>query len=373
MDGYAVRSADLTSASLEAPVTLKVIGEVTAGHAEQLRVGPGQSARITTGAALPEGADAVVPVEWTGDYDPQAGKQLVATIDVPRGLDRGDYVRPSGLDVQRGETVLTAGTRLTVQAVGLLAATGRGSAHVFRKPRVGVFSTGDELREPGEELPRGAIFGANGPMIRAALWETGAAPIWLGLVADTRKAVEAALDRAVAVGCDLITSTAGVSMGSRDFVRLVLEDKGSLEFWRVNIRPGKPLAFGSLDGIPFVGLPGNPVSAWMTFNVFVRPAVRRLAGQSREEELVVPAVLEEGIDSDGRESYLRATVHWDGSKYRAKPSGNQDSSVLSSLVAANALLVVPEGIRHVEAGSDVDAWMFGDHGLPMSVPPRAST
>lgn len=371
MDGYAVRAQDLLGATVEEPVTLEVVGEAAAGHLTSLNLRSGQAARVTTGSVIPAGADAVVPVEWTGDQRPQAGADLVNSVQVSRDPSPGAFIRPAGLDVEQGEIVLIKGNRLTVQDIGLLAATGRAKVVVYRRPRVAVFSTGDELRVPGDQLPRGSIFDANGPMIQAWLRESGAEPRWLGIVADTRSAVEEVLARALRHEPDLILSTAGVSMGSHDFVRAVVEERGVLEFWRVNMRPGKPLAFGSFAEIPFIGLPGNPVSSWMTFNVFVRPAIHRLSGQPEGEPLIVAAVLDHDIESDGRESYLRALITLDGGAYRADLTGNQDSAVLSSLVAANALVIVPQGATHLESGSEVQAWLFGENGLPAQIHKRS--
>lgn len=372
MDGYAVRAQDVAGASYDDPARLEVIGEAAAGHEAALNLKSGQAARITTGSVIPVGANAVVPVEWTGTFEPQAGEDVVRSIAVSKPAGPGAFIRPAGLDVEQGQLVLTEGTRIKVQDIALMAATGRDSAVVHRRPRVAVFSTGDELRDPGDELSPGAIYDANGPMIRAALIETGVEPVWLGIIRDTKTEVEKALNDAVQLGCDLVLSTAGVSMGSHDYVRLVLEEQGELEFWRVNIRPGKPLAFGSYQEIPFIGLPGNPVSSWLTFNVFVRPAVRALSGEPQRERLVVPSILEVEVDSDGRESYLRAVVTFNGDSFRIRPSGSQDSAVLSSLAAANALLIVPQGTERLDKGARVQAWLFGENGLPAHEPGRAS-
>lgn len=360
MDGYAVRSSDVAEASLEAPRRLKVVGDVAAGRAHLPEVGPGSCVRIMTGGPLPAGADCVVPVEDTDDHGPMAGRELPETVQIFRPVEAGGYVRKAGLDVREGDTVLEPGRRLRPQDMAMLASLGIAQPLVYNRPNVAVISTGDELVGVEQALGPGKIRESNGTMVRGLIKQSGGRPIRLPIAKDDAGSVKAVLDQAVEQCADLIVSSAGVSMGAYDFVRTVVEQHGELAFWRVNIRPGKPLAFGSYRGVPFVGLPGNPVSAWVTFAVFVLPAMDRLEGGRGVERVLVRVKVDEALDSDGRESYLRARVSRSDDGYHARLTGSQDSGVLSSLVAANALLIVPAGDMHVAIGTELDAWILGE-------------
>jgi molybdopterin molybdotransferase len=359
MDGFAVRASDTAGASPSAPATLRVVGDVAAGTVPSLRVGKGEAARIMTGGMIPEGADAVVPVEETGEPSPMAGRELPSQVEVRAEAKAGARVRRPGLDVTAGAEVLEQGTVLGPKEIGLLAALGVVRLEVRRRARVAICSSGDELVRVSRPLAAGKLRDANGVALAAAVRQLGAEPIHGGILRDRYRAVSAGLRRAVRRGADLILTTAGVSQGAYDFIRPVLEREGDLEFWTVNIRPGKPLAFGHYAGKPFLGLPGNPVSALVTFEVFVRPALLKMHGVNDAGRIRFEARLEETIESDGRESYLRARVRWEPGGYRARLSGSQDSSVLSALAAANALLVVPAGVHALPAGARVEGWFFG--------------
>jgi len=358
VDGYAVDSASVRQASRSAPTRLAVAGEVTAGRESHLHLESGQAMRITTGAPLPAGADAVVPVEETDDSVPMIPDRVPAEIAIYAAVPAGAHVRHAGLDVRRGTSVLPAGTRLRPAEIALLAALGCAGVRVHRRAKVAVLSSGDELLEPGRALAPGRIFDSNGLAVSAAVQSAGGEPMRLGILADRRQAVTDGLERAVAQGADLILSTAGVSVGAHDFIREAVLHGGRLTFWRVNLRPGKPLAVGAYAGRPFLGLPGNPVSALVTFELFVRPALQRLHGEPRARHWRLRVRLQDPVDSDGRETYLRARVHWANQEYHAHLTGSQDSSVLSSLVSANALVVVPAGVRSLEAGAQVEAWIL---------------
>ncbi len=359
MDGYAVRGVDVASAAPSAPVRLSVAGDIAAGAADLPRLEPGQAIRIMTGGPVPDGADCIVPVEHTGQTGPMAGAELPATINVFQASQPMQYVRPAGLDVTQGQRVFEAGHRLRPQDLGLLASLGVAEPDVVRQPRVAVLSTGDELLPVAAPLTPGKIRDSNGVTIRAFVRQAGGVALALDTAADAMQSVLERLNQAAAQRADLILSTAGVSMGAYDFVRSVLEAYGQLEFWRVNIRPGKPLAFGSFEGIPFMGLPGNPVSAWVTFAVFVWPLIERLEGAWGPGRWPVEVILDEGIDSDGRESYLRSRVRLVDGEYHAVLTGSQDSGVMTSLVHANALTIVPAGTTRLAAGSRANAWMLG--------------
>ncbi len=346
------------AASAEQPILLRVLGEAGTGQAASANVVPGAAVRVMTGAPLPEGADAIVPVEDTTDSSAMAGRSLPPQIGVCRPAEPGAYVRQAGQDVQAGSLVLRAGQRLRPQDVGMLAALGVTRPRVSRKARLAILSTGDELVEPDQPLAPGQIRDANGYSLTAAVQAAGAEAIRLGIVADRAQAVAEGLDRAVAAGVDLILASAGVSMGAYDFVRPVVEERGRLEFWKVNMRPGKPLTLGTYRGVPLLGLPGNPVSAMVTFEVFVRPAIRRLHGETGQARLRFVARLDQAIESDGRETYLRAVVEWREGGYHARPTRSQDSNMLSSLVEANALLRLPAGVRSAREGEALEGWFL---------------
>lgn len=363
MDGFAVRAADVQAAADDSPVELHVVGQVAAGGEPPQAVSPGQAIRITTGAVVPAGADAVVPVEWTSEPGPMAGVELTDKVRIQRPVQAGTYVRPAGLDLQRGAQALSSGRMLRPQEIGLLAALGYASVRVHRRAKVAILSTGDEVVPVDDTLSPGEIRDSNGSMIAAFVEAIGGAPIRLGIAADDASDIRQHLDVALDQGADLILSTAGVSMGSHDFVRQVVEANGELSFWRVNIRPGKPLAHGSYQGVPFLGLPGNPVSSWVTFAVFAQPLIDRLHGRGRRQRLTVDAKLRTDVRSDGRESFLRAKIgHEDGQRW-VELTGDQSSAILSSLVRADGLLHLPAGVESVEAGQVVGVWLMGQREM----------
>ncbi len=369
MDGYAVRAADVLNARRDAPVTLTVVGDIPAGSAPQFTISTGQAARIMTGAPLPAGADAVIPVEHTDDA-PQSGKYTdrLAAPPPPRiaifePSQAGAYVRPVGEDVQAGQTVLREGRVLRAADLGVLVGLGLPRIRVVRRPLVAVLSTGDELLDVHEPLAPGKIRDTNGYTITALVQGLGAQAIRLGIARDTVEDVRAHLQRALDAKADLILSTAGVSVGSYDVVKNVVESLGALGFWKVRMRPGKPLAFGHLQSTPFMGLPGNPVSAMVSFDVFARPAILKMAGRSlytatAEAELAHP------LQSDGRQSYIRVTLEQQNGKLVARSTGNQSSGVLTSLVNADGLLIVPEGVTEVQAGSRLAVRLLTEHFIP---------
>jgi molybdopterin molybdotransferase len=359
MDGFAVRSDDVAAAGSTEPVVLEVVGDIAAGSDALPVLERGKAIRIMTGGPIPPGADCIVPVERTGDKRPMAGSELPSTIEVFEPSRAGEFVRPAGMDVVSGQRVLDGGHRLRPQDLGLLAALGASQLEVVRRPRVAVLSTGDELVPVDQPLTPGKIRDSNGVTIRSFVRQVGGEAIRLAIAADAPDSVLKGLDEAAAQKSDLILSTAGVSMGAYDFVRAVVEAHGELDFWRVNIRPGKPLAFGSFREIPFLGLPGNPVSAWVTFAVFVWPVIERMEGADPSARWIADAVLDEQVQSDGRESYLRARVRRIGDERHVRLTGSQDSGVMTSLVNANALMIVPAGETRLAKGSQVAVWILG--------------
>jgi len=364
MDGFAVIAADLATVTSTSPRTLSVVADIPAGSNPETTLAPGQAARVMTGAPMPAGADAVIPVEATDFQERAPGTPAPKSVTVYESLKPGDYVRARGTDVQAGQPVLQAGHRLRPQDLGLLAMLGVAQVPVHRKPRVALLSSGDELISVEAPLLPGKIRDSNTYTLSGLLDDAGAEIVNLGIAADRRNAVEELLDKAASQKVDLILSSAGVSVGAFDFIKDVIEAQGELEFWRVNMRPGKPLAFGKFKDIPFIGLPGNPVSAFVGFEVFARPALERLGGletagtQKGAGRPRVRVRLAEDITSDGRESYLRADAQEEDGMLCARLAGHQGSGNLLSIVRANALLIIPAGVKSLAAGTEVDAWLL---------------
>lgn len=357
MDGYAVRADDVLGASQDAPVTLTVVADIAAGHPSDIVIGPGQAARIMTGALLPKGADAVAPVEWTDQPVGGAGSSPLQ-VKILQQPKRGESVRPAGSDVRRGVKALSAGAVVRPVEVALLAALGVSRVSVIRRPRVAVMATGDELVRPDERPGPGQIRDSNSWGSAAQVVQCGGALIQLGIARDTAADVRAGLQQGLDAQADLFLVSAGVSVGAYDLVKDVVRAEGELDFWRVRMRPGKPLAFGQFHGVPFFGLPGNPVSALVTFEQFVRPAILKMCGRVNWRRPTIKVELADPVTSDGRETYVRASVQREQDRYVARLSGGQASNVLSALVAANALVIIPEGRKRVEAGTWVMAQML---------------
>jgi molybdopterin molybdotransferase len=362
MDGFAVIASDAAAAGTQTPVVLKITAEIPAGAVPSIILRSGQAARIMTGAMVPAGADAIIPVEDT-DLAPQlagdqAGTPLPARVAIFHPAQPGENIRPRGQDVKKGQKLLSRGRRLQAQDVGILAASGRAQVTVYRKPLVALFSSGDELAQPGQPLLSGQIYDSNQYVLAAMLEKHGASVLRLGTAQDTPQQIRTLLDQAVMQKADLIVTSAGVSVGAFDYVRQVIESNGTLNFWKVNMRPGKPLAFGFYANTPLIGLPGNPVSAFVGCRVFVLPAVTRLSGQPEGTTWKRKVHLGEPVESDGRESYLRAFVQEENGRTVARLTGHQGSGNLFSLVQANALLIVPSGVKSLPSDSEVDVWFF---------------
>lgn len=361
MDGFAVRHDDLVAArpSRERPIELAVVDEIAAGRMPTRAVGPGEAARIMTGAPLPAGADTVIPIE---DAEARDGR-----VRLLAGADRGANVRPAGQDVPAGECVLPAGTPVTPAVVGMLAQLRRSFVTVGAAPRVAILSTGDELLEIDEAADarpdRATIVNSNAYQLAAAIAEAGARPVQLGIAEDRREAIRAKVENGLRVA-DCLVSTGGVSVGDYDFVKDVLDDLGAdVRFWKIAVRPGKPLVFGLVQGRPYFGLPGNPVSSLVTFELFVRPALRQMMGYRGERRFrptIEAEVRERFTVPPGRRHYLRCRLSRtpDGG-YAAVTTGNQDSAVLTSLVRADGLLVVPEDRREVRVGERLPVVLLG--------------
>jgi molybdenum cofactor synthesis domain-containing protein len=338
MDGYAVRAADTAGASTDGPVRLRVVGELPAGHAPSTPVGPGDAIRIMTGAPMPSGADAVVMVERTA---PDGTDGVLVEVEVDAGL----HVRAAGGDLTTGAVVFPAGTRL-------LASVGASTAAVFPRPRVGVLSTGDELVEAGPLEP-GKIRDSNRPMLLALAREAGMDAIDLGRAPDDEDTITRLLEDALE-RCDAVLTSGGVSVGDYDYVKAALDRLGSLEWRQVAIRPAKPLAFGVVRGTPVFGLPGNPVSSLVSFELFARPALLQLAGDPHRfrPEVVARAGTDLARRPDGKLHLDRVRVTWIDGGYVAVRTGDQASNVLSATALANGLALLADG-DGVRAGDDV--------------------
>jgi molybdopterin molybdotransferase len=354
MDGYAVRAADTRAASGGRPVTLTVVGEVAAGAVATREVGPGQAYRILTGAPLPPGSDAVVPQEEV--------RRDGGHVTLERPVQRGAYVRPRGEDIRPGDRVLEPGTVLRPAALGVLAALGRARVDVYRRPVVAVLSTGDELVEPEVPPGPGQIPDSNTYALGGLVTEAGAVPLTLGIARDRREELVERLRKGLEA--DVLVSSAGVSVGDRDLVREAVEVLGArLDFWKVNMRPGKPLTFGRVGERLFFGLPGNPVSSMVTFEMFVRPVLRRLGGH---RTLVRPRIRARAlapIDNPGsRPGYLRVQLEPLGGGVGARPTGEQGSAILRSMLLADGLAVVP-GDTRIPVDGEVEVMLLLSDGL----------
>lgn len=344
MDGYALLAAETSAASAGHPVALRVVGAIPAGSLPSRPLGRGEAMRIFTGAPLPEGADSVVPQEEVG----LQGNQVL----IRRPVAAGEFVRPRGEDVRAGEEVLPVGQEITPAEIGLLASLGHASVTVYDQPRVAVLSTGDELVDIDQEQKPGKITNSNSYSLMAQVREAGGIPINLGIAPDHLASIEERLRWGLSA--DLIVSSAGVSVGDYDFVREALQRIGAhLHLWQVSMRPGKPITFGTVGTVPVFGLPGNPVSAMVTFELFVRPALRKMEGHRQIFRPTLTARALEPIENPGqRRGYLRVTLRARDGAFWARLTGNQGSAILKSMVQADGLAVVPPATT-ISAGGPV--------------------
>jgi molybdenum cofactor synthesis domain-containing protein len=350
MDGYAVRAGDTIGASSDTPLRLRVVDDLAAGRAPAVAVGPGEAIRIMTGAPMPDGADAIVMVERTRRDPAAAGDDEGVFVEVE--VPVGQHVRRAGGDLAAGQTVFEPGTRLRAAHVGVLASVGAATVRVFRRPRVGVLSTGDELVESGP-LAMGQIRDSNRPMLLGLVREAGLEAIDLGTVRDDEDRIVALLEDAFE-RCDAVLTSGGVSVGDYDFVKAALDRFGALEWRQVAIKPAKPLAFGVVRGVPVFGLPGNPVSTLVSFEMFARPALLQMAGQAQcfRPEVLATAEHDLARRPDGKLHLDRVLVRWHDGGYVAGRTGDQSSNVLSATALANGLAMLPDGAG-VAAGEAV--------------------
>jgi len=351
MDGFAVQAADIEKAGLSSPVTLRVIADLPAGTAPDRAVGSGEAIRIMTGAPVPPGADTIVRFEDT--------RSDGGSVEILEAIPMGKNVRRAGEDVQQGELVLRAGMLLRPQEIGMLAVAGRQSVTVIQRPTVALLATGDEVVDAGEPVPPGKIRNINSYTNAAQVRQHGGIPMMLGIVPDDAERIRGTIRRAIADGADILVTSGGVSVGDYDFVKQILAEEGEVEFWWINMKPGKPMAFGRIGGIPFFGLPGNPVSAMISFELFVRPAIGKMQGREPRPTRSVRARLLDPIPrKDNRRHYLRVRLAAVGDGWEASLTGSQGSGILSSLVEADGLAVIPESKSSLEAGTEVEVlWL----------------
>ncbi len=354
MDGYAIHFEDSADASQSKPAALPVTMDIMAGSAPDEELKPGAAARIMTGAPIPQGASAVIPVEDTDDeWQKGEDSALPAEVRLFRSLARGENIRLAGENIGVGDTIIRAGTVIGPAEIGMIAGIGRPRVEVIRQPKVAILSSGDELVDIYDELGPGKIRDTNGYALAGLIRGAGGVPIRLPIAKDSLESIRALYRRALEINPDLLISTAGVSVGAADLVKVVMDELGEIDFWRINMRPGKPLAYGTIQGVPFFGLPGNPVSTMVTFEVIVRPALAKIAGRAYKRRKV-KATLASGMRSDGRRTYARVTLKREGARLVARSTGIQSSGALMSMVLADGLAVISEGVRRVPAGNEIE-------------------
>jgi molybdopterin molybdotransferase len=360
MDGYAVVAGDTAFASKGNPAVLDVLEDVPAGKVATQPIRKGQAIRIMTGAPLPEGANAVVRVE---DTEAQGGRVKIFVAAAP-GLD----IREAGEDVKTGELVISKGSILRAAEIGMLAALGRSYVSVHQRPVVAIVSTGDELVEVDETPGPGKIVNSNGYSLAALVLEAGGIPLQVGIARDNREDLLAKFR--AASRADIVISSGGVSVGDYDLVKDIMAEIGSrIQFWRVAMRPGRPLAFGLLEGKPLFGLPGNPVSSMVSFEQFIRPSILKMRGYSNIYRRVVLAEITEGYKKkQGLKYFLRARVEFRDGRYIASLTGEQGSGILKSMVLANGLVVLPDDINSVNPGDEVAVQLLDGSLDLMSAP-----
>ncbi len=365
MDGFAVMASDTENASINTPVKLTVIDSVYAGDMPNSKVSPNTAIRIMTGAPIPDGANAVVPFEQTNEIQQKSTKQHLDTIDILKPVKENDYIRFRGEDIKSGDNIFKKGTILRPSEIGVLATLGFKDIPVIRKPKIAIISTGNELTDLGEPIELGKIYDANTYSIASSVEKYGGTPIIIGIAKDNEESLNDLLDKAL--NYDILVTSAGVSKGDYDIVKNILSQRGNIEFWSVNMKPAKPIAFGWInksknEKLPLLGLPGNPVSAMVAFEQFVRPSILKLKGYTKLDKPFVQAILKNSIkNEDGRRMYVRVLVKKEGLDYYAEATGNQGSHVLTSMAQANGLAVCPENVLEIKSGQKIEVQMIDWH------------
>ena len=355
MDGYAARGQDVRGATETKPVRLRVVEHLPAGHFPTLPIGRGECARIFTGAPLPEGADSVIRQEDTDE-----GAEIVTII---KDRDVGVNTRTVGEDIRKGSTVLAEGTELGPAQLGVMASLAVAHPLVYRRPRIAILGSGDEIvdiDQPEEILSGRKIASSNTHTLVALVRQAGGEPINIGIAADTPESLREHLSRAI--DCDLLVTSAGISVGEHDYVRAVLEELGATQrFWKLRMRPGAPVGFGLLREMPWIGLPGNPVSTMVTYELFVRPAIRKMMGHVKPFRRSIPVRMADSITLKPKlQHFLRGVVTEGPTGPEARLTGPQGSGILTSMARANALLVIPEGQHETPVGGTVEALVLND-------------
>jgi len=362
MDGYAVRAGSIEGASYEHSKVLRVIGEVAAGTVAKVKVEPGTSVRIMTGAPLPQGADVVVPFEATDEVDRKRFSLSEVEIGICCSLPEGSNIRRGGEDIVEGELVMKQGRLLGPTELGVLASLGKGRVRVIRRPVVGVLATGDEVLDINQPLLPGKIYNSNTYSLAAQVLSFGGIPRLLGIAPDNVGQLSVALRRGL--DCDMLITSGGVSLGDYDVVKQVLAAEGDISFWTVRMKPGKPLAFGTFKRnsgkrVPHLGLPGNPVSSMITFEVFARPAILKMMGKRNLTRPTITATMEDLIENnDGRRIFARVLISSREGSYFASLTGPQGSGILTSMAKASGLAIIPETTKEVKPGTTVEVMML---------------
>lgn len=353
MDGFAIRANDSG-----AGVTLRVVMDIPAGVFPEQGLQEGEAARIMTGAPVPDGADAVIPVEDTdADFSDLDDGQLAETVTLNKAVDSGSAIRKIGENIHNGQTVLKAGTLIGAAEIGMLASLGKSQVTVIRQARVAIIGSGDELVGIDETPEPGQIRDSNSYALSALIEADGAIALRQAIAKDSPESIRNLFNDMLEQSPDLIVSSAGVSVGAADYIRSILDEIGEIGFWRINLRPGKPLAFGKIKDIPFFGLPGNPVSAMVTYMVLVRPALMQLSGKAYHPA-TIKAKTGNTMTSDGRRSYTRVQLRRENSDWIAYETGTQSSGAHMSMVLADGLLVIPEGLKSVDPGTELDVHLL---------------
>jgi molybdopterin molybdotransferase len=350
MDGFAVRASDVAAAASDRPVSLSVVGRALVGHQPEVTVGAGEAARIATGAPIPAGADAIVPIEQSVVEDQQ--------VKVLRASPEGAFIRPAGQDVKAGQVLVPEGRRISGPELGLLASSGHASVLVFPRPRVVVISTGDELVEPSRPAPFGMVRDTNSYTLYGGLREVGAVPYLAGIIRDD---VDALRDEVLglAARADCFISSGGVSVGERDVVKRAFFRRGEIDFYKVAMQPGMPQAFGVVEGTPYFGLPGNPVSVFVSFEIFIRPALLKMMGRKDVFRPEISAILESDISGPkDKMQFARVRVWREKGAWRAASTGPSASNLLATVTKANGLAILPVGTETAPAGARVRVMLF---------------
>jgi molybdopterin molybdotransferase len=350
MDGFAVRSSDVAAATPDDPAELRIVGRALIGRRPESTVGGGEAVRIATGAPIPAGADTIVPIENC--------EVLGETVRILAGSSEGKHIRPTGEDVRSGEILVPKGRRLLAPELGLLATAGVPHPPVHPRPRVIVLSTGDELIPPGQSPEFGQVHDSNAYSIFGALREAGAAPVMAGIVRDDVDLLRDTVLNHLAQA-DAFVSSGGVSVGERDVVKAAFFRRGDLDFYKVAMQPGMPQGFGHIEGKPFFGLPGNPVSVFVSFEVFIRPAIMKMLGRKQLFRPEVPATLDADVTGPkGKTQFARVLVKRTADGWVASPTGGRGSNLISTVSRANGLAIVPAGVETAPAGTEVKVMLF---------------